>query len=101
MKTLATTTALALAAVLTVAAAGPATAASPQPLLLNPPVAPPVYSLPKFGFNSYNISGIGEQVTYVRWGGIAWQMGLQPSCHAVAQIGDKIASTISGFGGTR
>lgn len=34
-------------------------------------------SLPKFGMHSYN-NGWGERVTRVRYGGIAFQLGIQP-----------------------
>jgi hypothetical protein len=39
-------------------------------------VPPP--ALPKFGFSSVNIHGIGERVTNVRWGGLASRFGLEP-----------------------
>lgn len=51
------------------------------------PVPMPVV-LPKFGFQSYNLSGVGERVTYVRCHGLASQMGLEP--------GDTILS-LNGF----
>jgi hypothetical protein len=38
----------------------------------------PEYRLPQFGFASFNIGGVGERVTYVRWGGIASRLGLEP-----------------------
>jgi hypothetical protein len=72
---------LALLATLTLAAmlaATPMAAADgPKALLLNPNPGPGIY-LPKFGFNSFNINGYGERVTYVQWGGLAAQMGLEP-----------------------
>jgi predicted metalloprotease with PDZ domain len=36
------------------------------------------YYLPKFGFSSFNVNGYGERVTFVQWGGLAAQMGLEP-----------------------
>ena len=33
--------------------------------------------VPRFGFSSYNINGVGERVTYVRWGSLASQFGLE------------------------
>ena len=54
---------------------------------IQPPVGQPVF-LPKFGFQSYNISGFGEQVTYVNCHGIARSLGLEP--------GDTIVS-LNGF----
>ena len=38
----------------------------------------PIPYLPKFGFSSFNINGVGERVTYVRWGGLASRFGLEP-----------------------
>jgi hypothetical protein len=38
----------------------------------------PDFELPRFGFSSFNIAGLGERVTYVRWGGLASQLGLEP-----------------------
>jgi hypothetical protein len=62
--------ALAALTVLTFAAASGAT--HPQPLL-----HPGHGELPSFGFNSYNVSGHGEVVTYVRYNSIAGRMGLE------------------------
>jgi hypothetical protein len=77
MNAFARTTVLALMAGLTPLGilSSPAKAAQPNALLL-----PPAHDdcLPKFGFSSFNIAGVGERVTYVRWGGIASQMGLEP-----------------------
>jgi hypothetical protein len=50
-------------------------AAQPQPLLLAPGHD---YCLPQFGFSSFNIRGVGDRVTFVRWGGLASQLGLEP-----------------------
>lgn len=63
-----------------------------QPYLLinnpSPAVQPVPDFLPKFGFQSYNLSGIGERVTYVQCHGLAAGMGLEP--------GDVILS-LNGF----
>ena len=87
MKTLARNTALALVASLTLVLISTpfAVAAGPKALLLNPG---PNYNLPKFGFQSFNIYGVGERVTFVQWGGRAAQLGLEP--------GDLILS-LNGF----
>ena len=53
----------------------PAGASHPKALLIAPQ---PDYCLPEFGFASFNIAGVGERVTYVRWGGLASQLGLEP-----------------------
>jgi hypothetical protein len=89
MSKLMKNTILAVAASLAlVAASTPVTHASqPKALLINPTPDPGCY-LPKFGFNSFNIGGVGERVTYVQWGGLAAQMGLEP--------GDLILS-VNGF----
>jgi hypothetical protein len=50
-------------------------------LLVSPETGPgfvPVPHLPKFGFSSFSINGVGERVTYVRWGGLASRLGLEP-----------------------
>jgi hypothetical protein len=52
-----------------------AVASHPQALLVAPD--PYCHDLPRFGFSSFNIYGVGERVTSVRWGGIAAQMGLE------------------------
>jgi predicted metalloprotease with PDZ domain len=87
MNTFARMTALALLASLTSVflSSSPASAAQPNALLLPPG---PDYCLPKFGFSSFNVSGVGERVTNVRWGGIAARMGVEP--------GDMILS-MNGF----
>jgi hypothetical protein len=77
MFTLLRTTALATLANLGFALASPALASAPKALLIAPP-HDDCFELPKFGFSSYNIGGFGEQVTYVRWGGRAAQLGLEP-----------------------
>ena len=63
----------------------PAAASHPQALLIAPE---PDYCLPEFGFSSFNIAGVGERVTYVRWGGLASRLGMEP--------GDMILS-LNGF----
>jgi PDZ domain len=65
--------------------ARPAAASRPEALLVAPE---PDFDVPRFGFASFNIRGVGERVTYVRWGGIASRMGLEP--------GDTILS-VNGF----
>jgi hypothetical protein len=50
-------------------------AAQPKALLVAPG---PDDCLPEFGFASFNIRGVGERVTFVRWGGLASQLGLEP-----------------------
>lgn len=59
---------------------------NPQPAI-QPPLPSPVV-LPKFGFQSYNIHGYGEQITFVRCHSIASQLGLEP--------GDMVLS-LNGF----
>jgi hypothetical protein len=68
---------LALLASLTLTSVSTASASQPQALLLNPGQGPGCFDLPRFGFSSFNISGFGERVTGVRWGGIASRMGLE------------------------
>jgi hypothetical protein len=53
----------------------PAVASNPQPLLLAPEHDD---CLPQFGFASFNIAGVGERITNVRWGGLASRIGLEP-----------------------
>jgi hypothetical protein len=79
MKTFITSTIMALAATLTIIALTASTASADQPkaVLLDPNPGFGGY-LPRFGFNSFNISGYGDRVTYVQWGGLAAQMGLEP-----------------------
>ncbi len=82
---------LSLAAILTLTAVSipSAHASQPKALLVNPGGGyDPYCSLPKFGFDSFNIGGVGERVTFVQWGGLAAQMGLEP--------GDTILS-MNGF----
>jgi hypothetical protein len=94
MKSLALTLTLALVASMTVVnfSAPVASANEPKALLINPNpgfVPSPNIYLPKFGFNSFNIGGYGERVTFVQWGGLASQLGLES--------GDTILS-MNGFG---
>lgn len=43
-----------------------------------PAVQQPKVFLPKFGFQSFNLSGIGDRVTFVDCHGLAADMGLEP-----------------------
>jgi hypothetical protein len=72
-------TTLALLASMSLIAVSTASAGQPQVLLLNPGHnhGPICHDLPRFGFTSFNFHGFGEQVTSVRWGGIASRMGLE------------------------
>lgn len=70
------TIAYALIASLTLVAARSVEAAPQKTLLLQPPHQQPQF-LPKFGFRSYTLAGVGEVVTHVNWGSLAWKMGLQ------------------------
>jgi hypothetical protein len=94
MKRLALASVLALTTVLTLTSVmtPAANAGEPKALLFNPNPGfnptPSIY-LPKFGFNSFNIGGYGERVTFVKWGGLASQLGLES--------GDTILS-MNGFG---
>jgi hypothetical protein len=87
MTTFFRSTVLALMASVGLVSFGVATSVASQPnaLLLSP--QNDCY-VPKFGFSSFNIAGFGERVTYVRWGGLAAQFGLEP--------GDTILS-LNGF----
>lgn len=67
---LALLTSVALLTIASTTHAGP-----PQALLLPP--QNDCY-VPKFGFSSFNIHGVGERVTHVRWGGLAARLGLEP-----------------------
>ena len=71
----------------TVSFAGLAAAAAPPKAMLVAPGEP--YGLPKFGFSSSTIYGFGERVVFVRPGGRAWSLGLEP--------GDVILS-LNGYG---
>lgn len=44
---------------------------------IQPIQPPPPVVLPKFGFQSYNVHGVGEQVTHVHCHSIAAQLGLE------------------------
>jgi hypothetical protein len=77
MKTLTRTTALTLAASLTLLVATAAQSAPPKALLISPPPSNHLHNLPKFGFRSYTLNGVGEVVTYVRPGSLAWKMGVE------------------------
>jgi hypothetical protein len=81
MKTSTSTIVAALLAVLTAASftSTVLAASPPQKLLLNPGEPNvPNFPLPKFGFSSFNINGVGERVTNVKWNGRAAQLGLEP-----------------------
>ena len=54
----------------------PAIASAPTSRLLIAPGEP--YGLPKFGFSSSTIPGIGQRVEFVRPGGRAARLGLEP-----------------------
>jgi hypothetical protein len=66
----------------------PTAANEPQALLLAPE---PDSCLPKFGFSSFNIAGVGEQVTFVQWGGLASQLGLEPGDVILSMNGYRLA----------
>jgi predicted metalloprotease with PDZ domain len=80
MNTSTRTIAFALVAglVAVVFTASPASA-EPKAMLFNPGDDPGFVPqpLPKFGFASFNIHGVGERITHVRWGGLASQFGLE------------------------
>jgi len=76
MSTLTRNSVFALLTTLTLVAVSSAVAAPPKALLLTP--GQPCYELPRFGFESFTIYGVGERLTFVRWGGIASRMGLEP-----------------------
>ena len=65
--------------------APPAVASNPSALLVAPDED---FDVPRFGFSSFNIRGVGERVTFVRWGGLASRLGMEP--------GDTILS-VNGF----
>ena len=87
MSTFARKIVFALLPSLVIAAALSATSSASQPNALLV-ASQNDYYLPKFGFSSFNINGYGERVTYVQWGGLAAQLGLEP--------GDTILS-MNGF----
>ena len=61
--------------VIVAALSSSSSASQPNALVLAPQND---YYLPKFGFSSFNVHGYGERVTFVQWGGLAAQMGLEP-----------------------
>lgn len=67
-------TAILLTSIVLLGLVSRSSASEPKALL----VAPPSHNLPKFGFSSHNIYGVGERVTSVKWGGIAHRLGLEP-----------------------
>ncbi|MEX0611700.1 MAG: hypothetical protein WD738_08685 [Pirellulales bacterium] len=82
MNTLTHKTVLTLFASLTLVIFAAVPAAAQSRLVLVAPESDPGfapdYCLPQFGFSSFNIHGVGERVTFVRWGGLASQLGLEP-----------------------
>jgi hypothetical protein len=78
----------ALLTTLTLVVASSAVAAPPKALLLTP--GQPCYDLPRFGFESFNIHGVGERLTFVRWGGIASRMGLEPGDVVLSMNGYRL-----------
>ena len=89
MTTLTRTTVLALLASVSFVAlsARPAVASHPEALLLAPEDN---FYLPKFGFSSFNIRGYGERVTFVRWGGLASRLGLEPGDTILSMNGYRL-----------
>ena len=75
MITVARTTILALVASASLFLAPSAEASKPKALLVAP--EPIFHHLPRFGFSSFNIHGIGERVTFVEWHGLAARLGLE------------------------
>lgn len=76
-----TLTSLALALAATLALQADSQAQHSQRLFINnpsPALQPAPAFLPKFGFQSFNLSGIGERVTYVQCHGLAASLGLEP-----------------------
>ncbi len=68
-----------------------ANAAPPKKTLLLKPIAPgEPYGLPKFGFASSTIYGYGERVVFVRPGGRASQLGLEPGDVIVSLNGYRL-----------
>jgi membrane-associated protease RseP (regulator of RpoE activity) len=63
-------------------------ASHPKALLLAPE---PDYCLPQFGFASFNIAGVGERVTFVQWGGLASQLGLEPGDLILSMNGFRLS----------
>ena len=68
-----------VAGLVTAAFTASSAAAEPKALLLSPGADPHFvpHALPRFGFSSFNIDGVGERVTHVRWGSLASQFGLE------------------------
>jgi hypothetical protein len=82
MNTFTRMTVLTLLASLSLVSLAALPAAAQSKLLLvapeSDPSFAPEYCLPEFGFASFNIRGVGERVTFVRWGGLASRLGLEP-----------------------
>lgn len=79
---------LGLAAVTVASTALTAQADPPKTKLLFAPGEP--YGLPKFGFSSSTISGFGERVEFVRPGGRAYNLGLEPGDVILSLNGYKL-----------
>jgi hypothetical protein len=47
-------------------------------------------NVPRFGFSSFNINGVGERVTHVRFGGIASRFGLEPGDTVLSMNGHRL-----------
>lgn len=70
----------AVASLVLVAVATSAEAQTNQARVLRPSprvVPQPDYDLPRFGFESFNLQGVGERVTFVNRRGLAAEMGLE------------------------
>lgn len=69
-------------------------AADTNRLFLSPGGDPhliPHPNLPKFGFSSFNISGFGEKVTSVRFGGLAHRFGLERGDVILSMNGHRLS----------
>jgi len=75
MITTARTILLAIVASATLILVPSAEASNPQALFVAP--EPQFDHLPKFGFSSYTMHGVGERVTFVKWHGLAARLGLE------------------------
>jgi hypothetical protein len=97
MNTLSRNTALSILAglALVTVSASPASADSNRNRLLLSPGADthlvPHPNLPRFGFASFNIRGVGERVTTVRFGGLASRFGLEPGDIILSMNGHRLS----------
>jgi predicted metalloprotease with PDZ domain len=73
---------------LSVSAIATSAAAAPPKQFLVAPGEP--YGLPKFGFSSSTISGFGERIEFVRPGGRAFRLGLEPGDVILSLNGYKL-----------